>query len=429
MDSTQSGEARHLDEPRLIDYLHVVGRRWRLIAGGTLAVCLIGLAASLLLPRQYRSTATIMVVAPKTETQPAAAAAQLGTYRAILESNAVAAQVLSDTGLDQQPENLKLSDVETQIEEIPATSVLRLHATTKEPRHARLIANQLAQQAIRLNDTLSQDEASQARERVGELLGQARERLDKAAADLLEYQTTAQIDALRRDADAVLAERERLIGLSVDVAAERARLSRAEQELNTHPRVLDIPRASTQEGSLLATARAREHERAKTEPQGEAGREPASVIGLSSSSPFINPVHEAIQYEVAVTRSRLAALQQRERELLAERKIGAAQLPVLTELYRKSAALAEREFEWEIAKKVYEELRLRFEQARSQVTSRSSQVQIVAQAVEPTGAYSPRPTLIMIGAFLLGLVSSLLLAFLLEYLSAVPPRPRDLSHP
>ncbi|MDQ3420376.1 MAG: Wzz/FepE/Etk N-terminal domain-containing protein, partial [Acidobacteriota bacterium] len=99
------------DEPRLIDYLSVLSRRRRLILGGTLAVVLLGLAAIMLLPRVYQSTATIMVVAAKLDGQGTPMEAQLGTYRAILDSEGIAAQVLAEAGLDKPPHNLQVTDV------------------------------------------------------------------------------------------------------------------------------------------------------------------------------------------------------------------------------------------------------------------------------------------------------------------------------
>ena len=413
MHTSHSVETPPFDEPRLIDYLSVLSRRRRLILGGTLTVVLIGLAAIMLLPRVYQSTATIMVVAAKLDGQGTPMEAQLGTYRAILDSEGIAAQVLAEAGLDKPPHNLQVTDVDARIEQVPGTSVLRLHATAREPGPASVFANGLADLAIKLNQTLSQDEAHQAHERVGELLGQAKERLDKASAELLNFKSTAQVDALRKDVDAVLTEREQLLSLRVEVASEEARLRRSEQELAAQPRVLDVPRGSSQEGNLMAAARAAEQE-AATKPQGSA----PPLIGLNSSSPFSNPVHEALQYQVSMSRSRLAALKQRDREL-GNRKLGAAQLPVMTELYRRTAGLSEREFEWEIAKKGYEELRLRYDQARAQVTSRSSQVQIVGQAVTPTRPHSPRKAPILVGSLVMGLLIFVGLAFLLEYLSAV----------
>ena len=359
-----------------------------------------------------------MVVQPKIDAAPVAV--QLGTYRALIEGGALAGHVITNAGLDKPPTNLRLEDIAVNVEEIPGTSVLRLHVTMKDPSLAAQIANGMADLAVKVNRGLSQDEATLARDSVKELLDQAQKKLDASESDLLAFRSEAQVDIRKKDADAILREREQLLALTVEIGSERARLSRSESELSSQPQLLDVRRPYSHESSLMSAARAAEYEASKKDTQ-VLGEATAAVppVGLDSASEFVNPVHEALQYQVSMSRSRLAALQQRQRELIGQRKLNSSQIPLITELYQREAGLARRELEADIAKKAYEDLSLRFDQARAQVTTRSSQLQVVGRAVQSRRPDSPHVLPILAGSVVLGVLAFTGIAFLLEYLAAM----------
>jgi uncharacterized protein involved in exopolysaccharide biosynthesis len=246
-------------------------------------------------------------------------------------------------------------------------------------------------------------------------------KLDDAHRKFVDFRSSAQIDLRRRDAESLLNERAGLLALTVDIAAERARVDRAEKELATHERILDVRRTSNAPNSSLtssidqATRAERRDNKSDTRPDIEHGVPPESY----AQSQFLNPVYEALEFQVAAGRTRLAGLERRRTELVEKHGLMGQQMPQLSDLYQRESQLARLELEVDLARKTYQDLAGRYDQARIQVTNRAAQLQVVGRAVPATHPSSPQVLRTVAGATLIGLVASLLLAFLVEYTSAV----------
>ena len=113
-------------------------------------------------------------------------------------------------------------------------------------------------------------------------------------------------------------------------------------------------------------------------PNGEAD---AQLLDLSH--PFINPVYQTLAFQIATSRTRLAALERQEREMAVVRKLGSNRFGELSDLYRRTAELARLQTNLDLAKQVYEVLTVRYEQSRAESVDNMVQLQIVDAAVTP----------------------------------------------
>ena len=106
--------------------------------------------------------------------------------------------------------------------------------------------------------------------------------------------------------------------------------------------------------------------------------------------PYINLVHEMLQQQLSASRARLSGLERERVEVM--RVIGANQARVakLSERYAKQTELARLQTEAALAKKAYEDVSTRYEQARLQVAGRSPQLQVIDLAVTPEQPTGPR---------------------------------------
>jgi capsular polysaccharide biosynthesis protein len=104
---------------------------------------------------------------------------------------------------------------------------------------------------------------------------------------------------------------------------------------------------------------------------------------LDLSHPFVNPVYQTLAFQIATSRTRLAALERQEREMAVVRKLGNTRFGELSDLYRRTAELSRLETNLDLAKQVYQTLTVRYEQSRAESVDSMVQLQIVDAAVTP----------------------------------------------
>jgi hypothetical protein len=104
---------------------------------------------------------------------------------------------------------------------------------------------------------------------------------------------------------------------------------------------------------------------------------------LDLSHPFVNPVYQTLAFQIATSRTRLAALERQEREMVVVRKLGNTRFDELSDLYRRTAELARLKTNLDLAKQVYQTLTVRYEQSRAESVDSMVQLQIVDPAVTP----------------------------------------------
>ena len=137
-------------------------------------------------------------------------------------------------------------------------------------------------------------------------------------------------------------------------------------------------------------------------------------------SAFVDPVHEILEYQVAMGRTRLAALQAQRAELVRR------EADPVSELYAGEARVARLELDQELATQVYKDLALRYEQAREYAVSHAAIIQVADPATPPTFPVAPNRPLAVAGAAAIGLMVGFLIVVVrqlhpLQYVAHRPP--------
>ncbi|HTU99451.1 MAG TPA: hypothetical protein VMF13_02870, partial [Luteitalea sp.] len=224
---------------------------------------------------------------------------------------------------------------------------------------------------------------------IGEQLVQAEAKLRESRARLETFRKQAQVEMSRKDADELLDKRARLITLQVQIAADQARLAKAEEELTRHERV-----RTQRSASALAPPQEREEpapsapgEDAKTRErrreQAERDRLPVVTLRSDAVDPFVNPVHEYLDQQVSALRTRVAAGVRERDDLQRRLGVGNERLQALSTLYEKETGLKQLETEYEISQKTYVDFATIHEASRVELTGRSPQLVIVDRAMPP----------------------------------------------
>jgi len=386
------------DELDLGWYFRAILTRWQLLLAGALLGASIGFAAAHFRPVLYEATTTLLVVPPSLRTAGVVpSAVNPGTFRAILENASLASQVIRETGADQPPHNLtphRFLERALVVEDIRGTNVVRLRVKLRDPKLAADATNRLALKAIALTRQLNQQEGSSVQDQLKNHLDDAAARMANAEVQLLSYRRTAQVELLEADTQAMLEERKDLLKLIISIESEKARLSSAEAEIKNQNRVLPVPRAVDAEEMLRRTD--------------------GTTEVLDSSNPFINPVYQSLDFQIATTRARLAGLQQQLRQVVEVRKLGGNELTRLSELYSRQIELARLQTGFDLARRVHSDLMVRYEESRTQALGFSSQLQLVDEAIPPDRPLSRRRIQYLALGFALGLFGAGLVALVWE---------------
>lgn len=378
-----------------------------MILVGTLLAGLSSWAVSSWLPRQYEATAMVMVAPPKV------GGAALGTppgievrnYRSYLENQSLSAQLIREFKLDAPPHLLtpaRFLDKVLTVGDVRDSRLLEVRVKLREPQLAADVANELALRAVELSRTVNQEEVVVARDIIKEQLDFARERLTAARSAYEQGQKAAQVELLERDVETLLEQHRDLRVVQVSIERERARLTKAEEELARQERVRDVRRAV---GSLTSLE--------------DRSAEAPLPIRDALLDPYVNPVHEYLNQQVATGRTSVASLEKEGDVLQRTLRGKGGQFPVLAELYRRKSEVDELEMQQELAEKIYVDVATRYEAARLQVAERSAQLQVLDKALPPERPISPRMTQNVVAALVLAPSVLVTIIVLLEALRRV----------
>jgi polysaccharide biosynthesis transport protein len=425
------------DEINLGEYALIV---WRYRLAIVMTTLLSGVAAFVVTSRAqpvYEATAQLVVNQSKMGDQAVIQAmpSLIASYKALLDNHSLAARIVKEFGLDKPPRNLTALAFQAgalSSDVVRDTNVITIKVRLPDSMLAAGVANRYAELTVDLAQRLSRDETAIARDIIKTQLDQSTERLAEAEDKLQRFKKEAQIDLVKEDVRALLGERGRLVALMVEIEGERARLSKAEQEFAKQVRVRSEPSALDIGGDLRQIAREAQRgtpevggdsRRINREDQRDSGAASGMQLRGESISPFINPVYEILNEQIAMSRTKLAGLEKQQAQLVGVLRLGAPQMVQLTQLYEKETQLARLETEFDLAKKVYVDVATRYEQARVQVASRTAQLQILDSALPPDRPISPRPLRDTAIALLVGLLLSIPGVLLFDFITSAYPRP------
>jgi uncharacterized protein involved in exopolysaccharide biosynthesis len=418
-------------------YLRELRRRWKLAAAGVMIGGVLGFGFASSRPLRYEGVTTLLVVP---SAQANAAQINPATFRSIVENASLASQVISELKLDVGEDPLtplKFIEDALRVEEMRGTNIVRVRVTLRDPQLAAAASRLIAGKAIALTHQISQQGGASTQGQLKNYLTDAQQRLATAENALLTYKQTAQVELLKEDADAQLKERGDLLRLVVDIEAEKARLGSALTEFSKQSPLLTSARLPGAEDALRragADANAARDKDANPARDKDANavrdkdanairdkddqlssRKPGASNGevdsqhLDLSNPFVNPVYQTLDFQIATSRARIAALEKERDELVVVKKIGGKELALLSELYRRQIGQARLQANFDLATKVYDDLAVRYEQSRTQLVGSTAQLQIIDDALPAERPVSRRRLQYAAYGALTGLVLSLVL--------------------
>jgi uncharacterized protein involved in exopolysaccharide biosynthesis len=361
----------------------------------------------------YQASSKLMVSPSKIGDQ-SGTAVSVGTYQAMVNSQTLVLQIMTELGLTGPPHRLSVSrfmQQQLQVDVLPDTHVIQVSVRLNDPALAAKFANRLAERAIEASRQVNQEDTITARDTIKLQVDESRARLTEAENKLETYRKDSQLDALRKDVYAMLDERARLLPLLVDIEAERARIQQTQDELLQQQPVRDVRRSvspTTVMNPQTSDATRPPPPANPPNPPGQPGQpgQPAQQPNQTSRgeaaqtpelklrddvlNPFVNPVYEVLQQQLAASRTKLSGLEKQRAEIMKNTDLGQAAAIKLRELYTKEAETERLQTELALSKQVYLDVSNRYEQARIQVAGRSPQIQIIDQAVPPESPVSPR---------------------------------------
>jgi uncharacterized protein involved in exopolysaccharide biosynthesis len=402
----------------LVKYLLVLWRRrWHVLAAGVLCGVSAVIAGFLMSP-VYESSVKLVVSPPKaSQVGEVSPPVSIATFRALVGGQSLAEKVVREFKLDAAPFGLTTEDfLDDHLEVVTPrdSNVVVLTVSLRSADVAARVANRLADLAIELSQRISQEETVRLRDSMAALLQESKERLDRAQADLAAYRKDAQIEALRRDVDAQLGQRSSILGLLLEIQADKARLAQAEAQLARRERIGTLKRSIDGDPTLMEASR--------VESSGKG-----NVLGLQLKNEFLDGVYQELEATIAQTRTKLSGLEKQKAELIDVRKLDASQLAVLNQLYAREAELVKRQTECDVSRSVYLEVATRHEQVRLQVTGRSPQLQLMDAARPADRKSGPQVARNAALAVFLGLAFAAVAAVLREALATAAASMRELE--
>jgi uncharacterized protein involved in exopolysaccharide biosynthesis len=365
--STASNDSYLDDEVSLTRYLFVVWRHRLTLIAVVLTTGLAAFVVNWFREPTFEATAKLMV-SPSKIGEVAGQAVSVATFVSLVDNQTLVLDTLNELELTKPPRSLRLDQVQRdrlRVAAIRDANVIEVHALFWDPALAAKVANRLAERSVQLARRLAQEDTVSARDTIKVQLDQSEQRLAEAERRLEEFKRKAQVDLLSKDTDALLEQQGTLVPLMVQIEGDRARIARFTEEL------------AKQEPVRAA--------RRSVDPAGKDYNFRGELL-----DPYVNPVHEMLQQELSTALADLASLEKEHAE--AMRVVGSNQAGVakLSELYAKQAELGRLQTEAGLAKKIYEAVSTRYEDARLQVAGRTPQLQVIDLAVPPAERVGPR---------------------------------------
>jgi capsular polysaccharide biosynthesis protein len=361
-------------------------RRWMillvtaLVAAGTVG------ALSLVEP-EYRATAKLVVLPTVVGDRSGQlalvqsaigdrAAAQLEQiYQTLAASHDVAAAAISALGLDKPPRVVApqlLVQNHLNISGSNESGIIEFEAKMWTADLAARLANEMARQLVNAARKLTAGQLASTASTLQEQVQTAQARLTDIETRLTTANQDSGVDLLQTDVTSRLALRKELPGLAANIETEKARLGRAQEQLGTQERVRANPRA-VDGGPPL-------------DSDGGSGL----ILRPDSLNPYINPVYESLNQQIANSATSLAGLEKRRAELVDVLRVAGDADPHVRALYAKKAAIEALQRDYEIARTAYIAVAARHQEATLRLAGQAEDIRVIDSAAVPLRRSSPR---------------------------------------
>ncbi len=365
-------------------YLRALQARWKRVAGVAAIAAAVALAVSLLLPKKYDATVTVLIQpaasgGPYPATMSPVYLEYLRSYEYFLQSDGLLAGLIGQLKLDQPPYRYTVEsfrDSVLKVSLLKNTKVLKVRARFSDPQKVHQIALGLARRAAQANTEVNLAETERAARQIAKDLEEARARAAGAQAALEKFRRENRSEELARQ---VMEQLERKVGyqgqlseLSVNLADKEARLAALSARLPQEPEKYRLERGGQPNEVLNPT---RQQLRQQIEPIA------AEVSGLRAREKALRAALTALEAPLARNQARLASVDLRRQEL---------------------------EQSYDLAQKLLASVTTRASDARATVATRHEELQISDPGVVPLRPSSPRILLNVLLATFLGLLAGLL---------------------
>jgi capsular polysaccharide biosynthesis protein len=373
-------------EISVADHVMTLWRRRSMIVLVTAIVAAGAASAVSLLEPEYRATSKLVVLpvvgdrGGQLAGMPAFAereAAQLEQiYQTLAASHDVAAAAVSALGLDKAPRVVApqaLLQNHLTISGSQESGIIEFEAKMWTADLAARLANEMAHQLVGAARKLKAGQLASIESTLQEQVQTAHARLTDIEGRLTTANQDAGVDLLQTDVTSRLALRKELPGLAASIETEKARLGRAQEQLGTQERVRANPRAVDGAPPL---------------DSGDA----AGGLALRSDSlnPFINPVYESLNQQIANSATSLAGLEKRRTELVDVLRVAGDADPQVRALYAKKAAIEALQRDYEIARTAYIAVAGRHQEAALRLAGQAEDIRVLDSAAVPIRRSSPR---------------------------------------
>jgi uncharacterized protein involved in exopolysaccharide biosynthesis len=405
-----SGIPSPADNVDLIRFIVLLWAYRYVIAAVTLLGAAAGFTIAIMGTRKYEATAVLTVLGSKlsegqqNRVDPA-------NFRPVIMNNRVAQKIVEQFHLDQPPYNYTAAlflERAAQLDEVRNTTILRLSVRLQDPALSANVANAFADSAVAYTKSISESEGVRARDMMKAELDRAAARLKQASDALGAFNRSSQLELAAADVDALVEQRRSIPALVAQAEGRRAGAAQAERELADRAK-LDV------------TTRTVLEDPAATEAVRTAAPDGRVPLSLRLKSESINQAYQDLEMEAAQNRVELARAERQLQELAGIRRTDAATLAKIRTFYEKKAEHNQLELERTLAEKAYTDVVARYEGARLQVATRSTELQVIDAAVAP---YRPMPRGVVwftvtlgIVAFAFSTIAALLVALWREGLS------------
>jgi len=396
----------------------ILKQRRGLIAFCTAACAVSAAAFSLFQPRIYSAATFLLVSESKiadsdTRNPNYVFYELLRSYETFINNDNLIQKTLERFGLQKSPYHLSVDKFKRrhilQVELSKNTRLLEVNVEFPNAQLASDIANFFAESAVAFNEEMNARDTQRMRFILKQQLDQASQELDTARKNLLEFSKDSRLEELRESVWNLLEEKSlnesELAKLNVSLAQLSAKRDGLLAQLKGQEPKIELKR------SLVDPPLYRED-------LSSSGKGAAQLpLNSSVKEESVNPIYQQVQSQIVETDSDLlstkAGLQALQRALETnKRKLDL----LLGEKALKESTLEQLSQEQKMASGNYAALNKKFQDASLMVSSRSTELKLIAPAITPERPIKPRTLLNILLASVLGLLVSTLLAFFLHNL-------------
>lgn len=431
----------------LKDIIKTIKKRRGLVIKVFLGMVIFALIVSFVIPPTYEAETNLRIKQPKGLANSLLGDLPMGnsgatkqlmsTYAEILKSRTVVQAVIDKTQTDGVDEediptyDEMLKRITTQ--PVKDTEILKVKVTAKSPEQAELVANTLVNTFNERMTYLVRSEQTAIREFIGERLKESKKELEQAETVLEKYKREQKIVAPEEETKAMVDKFAAVDKLAAEntvaMSAAQARLGTAKQQLNKEKPgfVADSPLIQQYKTKLaelevnlvsLSSKYTEKHPEvmatraAINETNGKLSSEISRVI--TADAPSMNPIHQGLLQSQIESEAEIAA---RTAQSQAIKGIMTSSEQDLNKLPAKEQGLAKVMRDANVNQEIYIMLAKRHEEARISEAMQPTDVQIIDVAIAPEKPISPKKTLNVVIAAILGLFVGTGIAFLLEYMN------------